>query len=39
MQELAFAMRHDMTLADIAETPHLTNDWSELVRQACAQLV
>ena len=39
MQELAFAMRHDMTLADVAETPHLTNDWSELVRQACAQLV
>ena len=39
MQELAFAMRHDMTLADIANTPHLTHDWSELVHQAALQLM
>ncbi len=38
IQELAFAMRHDMTLSDIAETPHLAHDWSELVRQAAMQL-
>lgn len=38
MQELAFAMRHNMTLKDVAETPHLNYDWSELIRQAAIQL-
>lgn len=37
-QELAIALRFDMSAAELASTPHLTNDWSELVRVACEHL-
>lgn len=36
-QELAMAIRYDMTTYELASVPHLTNDWSELIRVACEQ--
>lgn len=39
IQELALALRHNLSIADIADTPHLYHDWSELVRQATLQLM
>ena len=35
-QELALAMRYDMTTYELAAAPHLVGDWSELVHAACA---
>ncbi|MBQ9684509.1 NAD(P)/FAD-dependent oxidoreductase [Candidatus Saccharibacteria bacterium] len=37
-QELAFALCYDLTADNIALVPHLTNDWSALVREACERL-
>lgn len=39
IQELALALRHNLSITDIADTPHLYHDWSELVRQATLQLM
>lgn len=36
-QELALAIRFDMTTYELASVPHLVNDWSELIRVACEQ--
>lgn len=36
-QELAMAVRFEMTAYELAKVPHLTNDWSELIRVACEQ--
>ncbi|MBR6134175.1 NAD(P)/FAD-dependent oxidoreductase [Candidatus Saccharibacteria bacterium] len=36
-QELAMAIRYDMTTYELASVPHLANDWSELIRVACEQ--
>ncbi len=38
MQEFAFAMHHNMTIHDIAETPHAKYEWTELLKEAAAQL-
>ena len=38
MQEIALAIRYDMSTYELANAPHLTNDWSELVRVACEQV-
>ena len=38
IQEIALAIRYDMSTYDLANAPHLTNDWSELVRAACEQV-
>ena len=37
-QELALAIRYEMNTNDLATIPHLSNDWSELVRIACAEV-
>ena len=37
-QELAFAVRYDMNVYEIALAPHVANDWGEIVRVACEQL-
>jgi len=37
-QELAYAVRFDMTIQEVADTPHVANSWSELVRSACERL-
>ncbi len=37
-QELAYAVRFDMHVQEVAETPHAANEWSELIRVACEQL-
>ena len=36
-QELAIAIRYEMTTYELASVPHLANDWSELIRVACEQ--
>ena len=36
-QELAIAIRYEMTTYELASVPHLANDWSELIRAACEQ--
>lgn len=36
-QELAIAIRYEMTTYELASVPHLVNDWSELIRVACEQ--
>lgn len=38
IHELALAVRHNMTAADIAATPHAFLSWSEAVRVAAAKL-
>ena len=38
IQEIALAIRFDMTTDDLANAPHLSNEWSELVRVACEQV-
>ena len=38
IQEIALAIRYDMSTNDLANAPHLNNDWSELVRIACEQV-
>ena len=38
IQEIALAIRYDMSTYDLANAPHLTNDWSELVRLVCEQV-
>lgn len=38
IQELALAMRYDMTLEEVCSTPHVTNGWGEIIRLACEQL-
>ena len=38
IQEIALAIRFDMSTFDLANAPHLNNDWSELVRIACEQI-
>ncbi len=38
IQEIALAIRYDMSTYELANAPHLTNDWSELVRAACEQV-
>lgn len=38
IHELALALRHDMTAADIAMTPHAFLSWSEAIRVAAAKL-
>ena len=37
-QELAFALCYDLTADNIALVPHLANDWSALIREACERL-
>ena len=38
IQEIALAIRYDMSTYELANAPHLNNDWSELVRAACEQV-
>ena len=38
IQELALAMRYDMSLEEICNTPHVANGWGEIIRTACEQL-
>lgn len=38
VQELAMAIRYDMTLAEVCSTPHVANGWGEIIRVACEQL-
>jgi dihydrolipoamide dehydrogenase len=38
IHELALAVKHQLTAADVAETPHAFLSWSEAVRVACAKL-
>jgi len=38
IQELALAMRYDMSLEEICNTPHAANGWGEIIRLACEQL-
>jgi dihydrolipoamide dehydrogenase len=38
IQEIALAIRYDMSTYELANAPHLTNNWSELVRAACEQV-
>ena len=37
-QELAFAICYDLTPESLAIVPHLANDWSALVREACERI-
>lgn len=37
-QELAFAICYDLTPDSLAIVPHLANDWSALVREACERV-
>ena len=37
-QELAIAVRYEMNASEIAAVPHVTNDWSELVRSAAERI-
>ena len=37
-QELAYAVRYEMTAQDIVAVPHVANDWSELIRTAAERL-
>ncbi len=37
-QELAFAVKYEMTANEIAAVPHVTNDWSELIRTAAERI-
>ena len=37
-QELAYAVKYEMNASEIAAVPHLTNDWSELIRTAAERL-
>jgi dihydrolipoamide dehydrogenase len=37
IQEIALAIRYDMSTNELANAPHLNNEWSELVRIACEQ--
>ncbi|MDR3297936.1 MAG: NAD(P)/FAD-dependent oxidoreductase [Candidatus Nomurabacteria bacterium] len=37
-QELALAIRYEMTPRDIANTPHIASDWGEVIRIACRRL-
>jgi dihydrolipoamide dehydrogenase len=39
IQELALAVRHEMTPRQLADTPHVASEWSELIRIACRRLV
>jgi dihydrolipoamide dehydrogenase len=39
VHELALAIKHHMTAADIAETPHAFLSWGEAVRVAAGKLV
>ena len=37
-QELAYAVKYEMTAAEIAAVPHPANDWGELIRTAAERL-
>ena len=37
-QELAYAVKYEMNASEMAAVPHLTNDWSELIRTAAERL-
>jgi len=37
-QELAFAMCYNLTTDNIAMVPHLANEWSALIREACERI-
>ncbi|MBR3122279.1 NAD(P)/FAD-dependent oxidoreductase [Candidatus Saccharibacteria bacterium] len=38
-QELALAIRHNLTVLEIASTPHVINDYSQMVRLAAKKLL
>lgn len=38
IHELALALKHGLTAADVAATPHAFLSWSEAIRVACAKL-
>jgi len=37
-QELAYAVKYEMTADEIAAVPHVANDWSELIRTAAERI-
>lgn len=37
-QELAIAVRYEMSALEISSVPHITNDWSELIRSAAERI-
>ncbi len=37
-QELAYAVRYEMTAAEIVAVPHIANDWNELIRNAAERV-
>lgn len=37
-QELAYAVRYEMTASEIAAVPHASNDWSELIHTAAERM-
>jgi pyruvate/2-oxoglutarate dehydrogenase complex dihydrolipoamide dehydrogenase (E3) component len=37
-QELAYAVRYEMTAEEIAAVPHPMNDWGELIRSAAERM-
>lgn len=37
-QELAYAVKYELTASEIADVPHAANDWSELIRTAAERL-
>ncbi len=38
MQEIALAMKHSLSVYDLAETPHVATGWGELIRIAASKL-
>jgi pyruvate/2-oxoglutarate dehydrogenase complex dihydrolipoamide dehydrogenase (E3) component len=39
LQEVAMVMRHNLSLIEIASTPHVYGEWGELVRMAAKKLL
>ena len=37
-QELAYAVKYEMSAAEISNVPHVANDWSELIRTAAERM-
>lgn len=37
-QELAYAVKYEMNASEIANVPHVANDWSELIRTAAERM-
>ena len=38
IQEIALAMRHDLTVVEIASTPHVASSWSDIIKVAARKL-